>query len=159
MNSLQSEASPALVKAKLDDEGFESPKLVNSYASFRSDPYSSFRSEYSYTYADCETEFLHRPRRADNYYGIRQEYLRSYTFTREQPPSSKPEKFKEHVKRLKAVAWAILCCKYKPGQAKALREKLSSRSARFFHGSSDFLKSSSCRFTVPSCIRSSIEVA
>ncbi|KAL2607599.1 hypothetical protein R1flu_026172 [Riccia fluitans] len=149
------------------DDELNLPTVNQNASSFRTDRYGSFRSDYSYNiYGDGETVVLHRPRRADNYYGFRQEYWRSYTFTRESPTSNtngggKPGKLKERVKRLKAVGWAILCCKYKPAQAKSLREKLSSRSSRFFQdkiSSSDSLSSSSRRFTVSSCIRPTVEV-
>ncbi|KAL3675295.1 hypothetical protein R1sor_025243 [Riccia sorocarpa] len=96
-----------------DEENDQEMNLSSSEnaSSFHSDRYGSFRSEYSYIYVDGEKEVLHRPRRADNYYGIRQEYLRSYTFTRDTPTrdrsarsgGEKPEKLKDRVKRLKAI--------------------------------------------------------
>lgn len=123
--------------------------------------YTPLYSEYYYDDTGYEEQdfYYHRPRRADNYYGIRQEYLRSYTFTREEPKSEK-EKLADSMKRFKAVVWAVLCCKFKYSQAKMLREKLSSKSARFIHESSDYISASCRKISVPSCIRlSSLEVA
>lgn len=137
----------------------ESDKLVErDFTPFYSDSYYDDNP-----YGAEEEYYYHRPRTADNYYGIRQAYLRSYTFTREEP--AKPKK--DAVKRFKAIVWAVLCLNFKISKAKMLRAKLGSRSSRFIHGSSRFIHdstdyiSSSCRkIAVPNCVRfSSLEVA
>ncbi|CAM6091471.1 unnamed protein product [Calypogeia fissa] len=155
MNSLCARSAPPFSvfsssgRFGVDEDRSESYKLVDSgYTPFYSEYYDDYGAE----------EYFHRPRKADNYYGIRQEYLRSYTFTREEP---KPDTMKDSVKRFKAVVWAVLCFrKFKYSQAKMLREKLSSRSSRFIHESTGYISASCRKIAVPSCIRlSSLEVA
>lgn len=137
----------------IDEDRSESDKLVDS-------GYTPFYSDYYEDNGYGEEEYYyHRPRTADNYYGIRQEYLRSYTFTREEPKTEK-EKVKDSVKRFKAVVWAVICCKFGAVQAKMLRERLSSKSTRFIHESSEYISASCRKIAVPGCMRlSSLEVA
>lgn len=104
-------------------------------------PFSPFRNEYSGT--EDFDDFTISPRD----YGSRQEYLRSYTFTRPSTTEPKtPEKVKKSLLRLKAAAWAVVACNYRlPLRARIFKEKMVIRTSHYLSNGVQYLR--------PSCVQ------
>jgi hypothetical protein len=83
-------------------------------------------------------------------YGSRQEYLRSYKFSR--PDRSAPaEKMKDSLLRLKAAVWAIVACNYQlPLGARMFKEKIAIRTSQFLSDGAQFLRPSCMQ--MPKCL-------
>jgi hypothetical protein len=74
-------------------------------------------------------------------YESRQEYLRSYTFSKERKLA--PEKIKKSLLRLKAAAWAVVACNYRlPLRARMLKETIAIRTSQYLRSGVHFLRPS-----------------
>lgn len=86
-------------------------------------------------------------RRSCNYGSSRQEYLRSYTFSRHAAKPTLQERVKSRLGRLKAAAWAAVACNpYNlPRRVRRIKDKLALRSARHSLYSSQRSRAPPCR--------------
>lgn len=114
-------------------------------------PFSPFQNEFG----DDDDDEFDNPAARRSYngnYGSRQEYLRSYTFSRKQ---TMQERVKSRLGRLKAAAWAVVACNCNliPRRIRRMKEKLALKSLR--HGSCPRSRSPSVRspFLQGACFR------
>lgn len=114
-------------------------------------PFSPFQNDFGDDDGDdFEFEFAGSAvgrRRSCNYGSSRQEYLRSYTFSRTVAKQTLQERMKNRFGRLKAAAWAALACNPHnlPRRVCRIKDKLTLKSAHHSLCSSQRSRGSGCR--------------